>query len=88
MKTQQTIDKKLDFSTDSKAKFTFWLSNIWQFLVDILFQDNELKVWEKKDKQGNIYWKIYHPATGNTVYLASEQEARIWIDRYVFTGRN
>lgn len=66
--------------SSNNQKLSLWLVNIWKFLAKA-FQTNELQIWQKTNRQGDTYWKVYHPATGRTAYCSTELEVRIWIDQ-------
>jgi hypothetical protein len=43
-------------------------------VIWLLAPSNEPRVTECRDRQGNTCWRVYHPATGKTAVLYSEQE--------------
>lgn len=60
------------------------ISKIWQTFSKILIIDDNLKIWQKCDRFGNLYWQAYNPKTRNFVYFASETEVRIWIEQQLY----
>lgn len=55
------------------------------FCAKLINKNTEPKVWQKCDRQGNIYWLVFNPITGFYSYFSSEQEVRIWIEeRYYY----
>lgn len=55
----------------------------WQWFVDKMTRDPELRVWKKADRDGTFHWYAYDPATHRTFESGSETDLRIWIeDRY------
>ncbi|MFN6464977.1 MAG: hypothetical protein RMZ41_024595 [Nostoc sp. DedVER02] len=67
-----------------KLNFNFWksLDSIWENFVKILLADpQELKVWQKVDRYGNIYWQAYDPATRKTFSSGSQADVCMWIEQ-------
>ena len=48
-------------------------------LINKLQAELEPKIWEKRDRLGNIF-KVYDPASDRFIYLSSENEVRIWLE--------
>jgi hypothetical protein len=55
------------------------LSLIWDKVLSFL--SDEPKVWQERDRFGNLYWRIYDPISDRSATLASEQEVREWLDQ-------
>lgn len=54
----------------------------WQNLLHTLLADhNEIQVWQKFDRHGNIYWKAYDPVTGKSFSSGSEADMCMWIEQ-------
>ncbi|MDJ0634856.1 MAG: hypothetical protein QNJ34_16830 [Xenococcaceae cyanobacterium MO_188.B29] len=43
--------------------------------------NSEPKIWKKKDRSGNTYFRIYDPIGDRHIYLDSEAEVRWWLDK-------
>lgn len=56
-----------------------WLSRARRSLI-AAFSQQELQVWQKSDRTGNTWWKLYHPTTGEILRFDSEAEVRTWIE--------
>ncbi|WP_414519790.1 hypothetical protein [Nostoc sp. PCC 9305] len=55
---------------------------IWEsFVKKLLVDPNELQVWQKVDRHGNIYWQAYDPATGKSFSSGSETDVFMWIEQ-------
>lgn len=86
MKTKQ-MDYRVELNPNSTVEpttnqhFRSWLSRIWRFLVDASFKEAEPQIWQKRDRAGNFWWHAVDPATGQSTWLNSEDEARIWIEQ-------
>jgi hypothetical protein len=70
-------------SSTNTTSFGSIFGKIWQQLINFLDAQNELKIWQKRDR-GNIYWKVYNPKNGQFAYFASENEVRIWIEQQLY----
>lgn len=58
------------------------LQGVWtKFRKALLADTNELKVWQKVDRQGNNYWYAYDPRTGKSFASGSEADLYIWIEQ-------
>lgn len=87
MKPNELLYRQLELITDPIADSRWhqpvsqhWLNQVWQFLTDLLIARSELQIIQTVDRNGQIWWYIYDPATGQTAWLESEDEARIWIE--------
>jgi hypothetical protein len=64
------------------SKFWKGLYTIWESLIKrLLANPNELQVWQKVDRHGNIYWQAYDPATGKYFSSGSQADVCIWIEQ-------
>ncbi len=81
-----TEDTRINCSPLSKkdSNSNFWksLHIIWEsFVKKFLADPNELQVWQKVDRYGNIYWQAYDPATGKTFSSGSQADVCMWIEQ-------
>ena len=44
-------------------------------------EPKEIKVLQKKDCQGNVYWLVFDPITKSYSYFYDEAEVRMWIEQ-------
>lgn len=70
---------------DTTRSIHGWLQKIKQGFLRVLRliaiqAEPEPKVWEKHDRQGNTFFKVYDPASDRWVYLSSENEVRMWLE--------
>jgi hypothetical protein len=72
-------------SSDDTTSFFSIFSKIWQQLINFLDSQNELKIWQKRDR-GSVYWKVYNPKNGQSACFASENEVRIWIEQQLYAS--
>ncbi|MBN3960277.1 MAG: hypothetical protein HWQ39_15885 [Nostoc sp. NMS8] len=67
-----------------KVNLNFWksLNIIWENFVKRLLADpNELQVWQKVDRQDNIYWQAYEPVTTKSFSSGSQTDIYMWIEQ-------
>lgn len=76
---QQIIPTKQKLRT-SQSTF-LKLKQIWQLLVNSLMLNSELRVWSKRDRNGNVWWSAYEPTTGRSIHQISEAEMVDWIEK-------
>ena len=63
----------------------FWAMNqIWQFFLSAATDENELKIWQTSDRDGNTWWHVCDRATGRSTCFATDDEMRAWIDRHYY----
>lgn len=58
-----------------------WLVRVGKSLAKALILTAELQVWQKTTCQGDTYWKVYNPVTGQIAYFDSEAEVLSWVER-------
>ncbi|MEH1831604.1 MAG: hypothetical protein V7L29_05860 [Nostoc sp.] len=81
-----TEDTRINSSPLFQKKFNLNLSKslrrIWESFVKKLLADpNELQVWQKIDRYGNIYWQAYDPATGKSFSSGTQTDMCMWIEQ-------
>lgn len=77
-KTQENKYNSLSFS---------WLYKAWEKFVHTLIHSEELRVWQRRDRQGNTYWEVYDPQTGKYFSSGSEADILAWIEQRYKTIR-
>lgn len=80
-KQLEHLEHEIEYQVKPNFSFITWLIDCYQTFLNIGFDSQKLKVWQKSDRQGHTYWKVYNPTTHQTMYFSSEEEVRIWIDR-------
>lgn len=63
-----------------KPKLFSLVHQIWQYLVTVLAQGQQPKIWQNCDRFGQIWWYGYDPVTGCSICRDSEDEIRIWLE--------
>lgn len=56
------------------------LQALGQCLVNCLFEDKDLQVWQTIDQQGITQWHAYDPRDRSDIHGLSEAEMREWIE--------
>ena len=77
---RKTSDTKLQHESNQQNPLS-WLVHVSKSLAKALAQTDELQVWQKTTRQGDIYWEVYNPATDQTAYFGSEAEFLKWVER-------
>jgi hypothetical protein len=55
---------------------------LWQACIRKLAASNELKVWQKTDRQGRRKaWHVYDPTDNRVTCFGSELEVRLWLEQ-------
>ena len=61
------------------------ISHLW---TNAFTKQNEIKVWQKSNRKGNIYWLVFDAATGYYGSFANEIEVRIWLEKRYYHHSN
>ncbi len=75
----------MQFSPGERVPITF---NLWNWLKQgliYLTSDTtqlEPKISRHLDREGTVWWEVYDPYTGKIRWFDSENELRIWLDRF------
>ncbi|MGE5660110.1 MAG: hypothetical protein ACM37W_26270 [Actinomycetota bacterium] len=65
----------------SLAKFRETVTAVWQVLATILTSNNQLRIWQTRDRFGNTWWHACDPTTGRSACVATEDELRLWVEQ-------
>lgn len=57
-----------------------WMHATGQWLIQILTEGHQPKIWIKKTKQGH-HWCAYDPSTSQYHQFRSEEAIRIWLEQ-------
>jgi YD repeat-containing protein len=55
------------------------LSLIWNVLFTSV--SDELRIWQERDRLGNVWWYVYDPMSRRSIQFPSEQEVRRWLEK-------
>lgn len=64
------------------ASFTSQLGQLWRQLIKFLSCEAEPHICSIADVNGQLWWQVYDPRTGRSIWFDSEQELRIWLENY------
>jgi hypothetical protein len=59
-----------------------WLEQILERLSYKLLERKDPKVRQVRDRSGKIYWEVYDPVSRRSLFFSSEQDIRIWLERW------
>ena len=60
---------------------------LWEGLLTLLSGRKEPKIWRKRDRAGNWYFRAFDPITGASSVMDSEQELRVWLEKRYYNDR-
>jgi hypothetical protein len=63
------------------------LEKFWQRALKWLTANDELQIWQHRDRAGDLHWNAYDPRTQTSISLRSEDEMRRWIENHYYTGK-
>ena len=55
------------------------LSLIWNVLFTSV--SDEPRIWQERDRFGNVWWYVYDPISRRSIQFPSEQEVRRWLEK-------
>lgn len=64
----------------SESALAQTLRRAWQGLMARLDVSDEPRVWPGQSWNGEPAWNAYDPITGQSAYLVSEAELRVWLE--------
>lgn len=79
--SEQFASKRLSTQSNLDCKQNSFWTHFWNGLCNFLMPRSEPKIIQKIEPDGNEYYQVYDPVTGNSKTFGSELETRIWLDR-------
>jgi hypothetical protein len=77
-----SIKERAKYAKKPKGRSIFSAINqIWQGLLTAAAGENEVRIWQTCDRNGNTWWHGCDRATGRSKSAATDDEMRAWIDR-------
>lgn len=77
-----SIEERAKYAKKPKTRSLFWAINqLWQGLLAAAAGENEVRIWQTCDRNGNTCWHGCDRATGRYTCAATDDEIRAWIDR-------
>jgi YD repeat-containing protein len=58
-----------------------WLSKIGNLFVSSLEKSEEIRIRQRVDRNGQVWWYAYNPRTKRSGVFDSESEVRAWLER-------
>ena len=57
------------------------MNQVWQSFLSAAAGENELRIWQTCDRDGNTLWHGCDRATGHSTCVVTDDQMRAWIDR-------
>jgi hypothetical protein len=57
------------------------LNQLFQWVLNTAAGSAEPQITQKRDRAGNLYFKVYDPSSGESMSFGSEREIRTWIEQ-------
>lgn len=61
-----------------------WIDRVTNAIVRTFLGSSDPFVWQKSDRQSNLWWIIDNPLIGNSPYALSEDDIRVWIEHHYY----
>lgn len=58
------------------------IKKLLQDVIAVITTEPELRIWQKQDRNGYIYWYVYDPLTSKSISFASELEMLRWLEDF------
>ncbi|MEG4799206.1 hypothetical protein QUB63_01580 [Microcoleus sp. ARI1-B5] len=76
-----SIGERAKYAKKQKGISLFSAMNqLWQGLLAAASGENEVRIWQTRDRNGNTCWHGCDRATGRYTSAATDDEIRAWID--------
>jgi hypothetical protein len=72
------LDKQGVTVQDAPQGFKF--KQIWQWMIHLLLDNQEPKIYHRRDRQGHSYLEVHDPKTGQSATFNTAREVRIWLE--------
>lgn len=53
---------------------------LWQFLIDVMFGNDEPRIWQPTQADQRTEFRVFDPKTNRTLRFGTEQELLSWLD--------
>ncbi len=82
------LERRLKLACDRACRVSAW-GELWSLLNRPLgfgqqSSQVEPEIRQTLDQTGQTWWKVYDPRTGQTVFLESEAEVRVWLEARLY----
>lgn len=57
-------------------------SQFWELFIDLLASSDQPQIKERRDRNGQIYWRVYDPASESYIFFYCRQEVCAWLETY------
>jgi hypothetical protein len=64
-----------------QSSSALWLAKLGNFLITIFRQSDEIQVWQRCDRNGQLWWYAYNPKTQRIGAFESELAIQVWIEQ-------
>ncbi len=64
-----------------------WVEQGWQQVVQAWSNPPELRVWQRRDRSGQVHWYTYDPYTNQSASFGSEADVKAWINDHLVLRR-
>jgi hypothetical protein len=76
-----SIEHLTETIIDDRYHQKSWFGKFIQAIDPSIRADREPMFWNKRDRNGHVYWQGYDPVSNRYVEFSSDDEARHWLDR-------
>lgn len=66
------------------SSLTTWLSKIAELFFSSFEKSEEIRIWQRVDRNGQIWWYAYNPRTKRSSVFDSESEVRVWLEKQYY----
>ena len=75
-------DRTLPTKKQRSQSIFLAMNQLWQSFLSAAAGENELRIWQTCDRDGNTLWHGCDRATGRSTCVVTEDQMRAWIDRH------
>jgi hypothetical protein len=66
------------------SSLTTWLTNFAKLFITSFWKSEEIQIWQRVDRNGQIWWHAYNPRTKRAGVFDSESEVRVWLEKQYY----
>ncbi|MBW4691459.1 MAG: hypothetical protein KME27_06785 [Lyngbya sp. HA4199-MV5] len=83
------LERRLRITCSQTTEQPSLWKRLWRLLNHPLdfgysFSQSEPEIRQTLDREGQTWWQVYDPLTGQTAYLESEADVHIWLEERLY----
>lgn len=76
-----TVEELVRRNRSIRQKLLDRTTSILSYFLQMIAGNSEPRVWQKRDRNGELLWYVYDPETDQTTRFVEESEVRSWLEQ-------